>query len=275
MGNKLITNLTLRSNVSDDLNFSSEDGSQSYRVTGLQIKDYVQQYMNRSTVPTTSKTSNYTTEADDYFIACDASGTGFGLIVTLDNDAAEIGQKYLIKKTDSSTKPVAIDTTNSKLIDGFSQIALSFVNQSVELLWNGSRWEIIQANYSGEVIQSYNTNSAGVPSTGAWGDVTTIFVPAGRWLVGATVSAQRQSGSTFTSFNAGIGTASGTSTSGLTLGDSYQVVSATSDDNKSITIAPKLYTFSSPTSLYLKVNAIYTASNMSFSGRINGVRISF
>lgn len=41
MANKKITQLQLRANVTDDLNFPSDDAIQSYRVTGQQIKDYV------------------------------------------------------------------------------------------------------------------------------------------------------------------------------------------------------------------------------------------
>lgn len=41
MAQKKITELQLRDDVSDDLNFPSDDGIQSYRVTGAQLKDYI------------------------------------------------------------------------------------------------------------------------------------------------------------------------------------------------------------------------------------------
>lgn len=41
MANKKITDLQLRSAVTDDLNIPSDDGIQSYRVTGQQFKDYI------------------------------------------------------------------------------------------------------------------------------------------------------------------------------------------------------------------------------------------
>ncbi len=41
MADKKITDLQLRDNVSDDLNFPSDDGLQSYRVTAAQLKSYV------------------------------------------------------------------------------------------------------------------------------------------------------------------------------------------------------------------------------------------
>jgi hypothetical protein len=41
MAQKRITDLQLRDEVTDDLNFPSDDGIQSYRVTGLQILGYV------------------------------------------------------------------------------------------------------------------------------------------------------------------------------------------------------------------------------------------
>lgn len=41
MATKKITDLQLRDNVTDDLNFPSDDGIQSYRVTGAQVQEYV------------------------------------------------------------------------------------------------------------------------------------------------------------------------------------------------------------------------------------------
>ena len=41
MADKKITELQLRDNVSSDVNFPSDDGIQSYRVTAAQIKDYI------------------------------------------------------------------------------------------------------------------------------------------------------------------------------------------------------------------------------------------
>ena len=41
MADKKITELQLRDNVSDDVNFPVDDGIQSYRVTAAQIKTYV------------------------------------------------------------------------------------------------------------------------------------------------------------------------------------------------------------------------------------------
>ncbi len=41
MANKKITDLQLRSSVTDDLNIPSDDSIQSYRVTALQFKDYI------------------------------------------------------------------------------------------------------------------------------------------------------------------------------------------------------------------------------------------
>jgi len=41
MANKKITDLQLRGSVTDDLNIPSDDSIQSYRVTALQIKNYI------------------------------------------------------------------------------------------------------------------------------------------------------------------------------------------------------------------------------------------
>lgn len=41
MATKKITDLQLRDDVSEDLNFPSDDGIQSYRVTAVQVKEYV------------------------------------------------------------------------------------------------------------------------------------------------------------------------------------------------------------------------------------------
>ena len=41
MADKIISQLQLRSAVTDDLSFSSDDGTQSYRITAAQIRDYI------------------------------------------------------------------------------------------------------------------------------------------------------------------------------------------------------------------------------------------
>lgn len=54
MADKKITDLTLRSNVSDDVNFPVDDGVQTYRVTGPQLQTYINAVILNALVPTST-----------------------------------------------------------------------------------------------------------------------------------------------------------------------------------------------------------------------------
>lgn len=88
MANKKITDLQLRDNISDDLNFPSDDSLQSYRVTAEQFLTYVKQNIMIKKLIGTTFGHNKST-APTYALACDGSAVSrttyadlFGVIGT-------------------------------------------------------------------------------------------------------------------------------------------------------------------------------------------------
>lgn len=97
MSDKKITDLQLRANVTDALNFPSDDGTQSYRVTAKQIKNYLNP-LNSKFVTTTASLV-----ATDEIVYVDSSAV-LNYVVTLPTLSTYEGKALYIKKigTDST-----------------------------------------------------------------------------------------------------------------------------------------------------------------------------
>ena len=92
-------------------------------------------------IPFISKTSNYILTNSDCFIAADASLSGFTL--TLPTAIGIQGSSFTIKKIDSSSNIITINTTTSQTIDGDTSITIDIQYTSVTFISNGSNWYII------------------------------------------------------------------------------------------------------------------------------------
>lgn len=93
---------------------------------------------NQQTI--SSKTADYTLTTNDEVILADASGGS--LTLTLPT-AASNTNLYVIKKIDSSSNTVTIDTTSSQTIDGGSTAVIRVQYASISLVSNGSNWFVI------------------------------------------------------------------------------------------------------------------------------------
>lgn len=91
-----------------------------------------------------AKTGAYTAAATDEIIACDATSAAF--TITLPTAASKTGQRYTIKKTDSSANAVTIGTTSSQTIDGSTTYSLASQWKYATIISNGSNWLIISNN---------------------------------------------------------------------------------------------------------------------------------
>lgn len=69
MADKKITDLQLRDNVSDDVNFPGDDGLQTYRLTAAQLKEYI-----AGNALITGKTEKTAPVAGDFVLLYDANG---------------------------------------------------------------------------------------------------------------------------------------------------------------------------------------------------------
>jgi hypothetical protein len=91
-----------------------------------------------------SKTGAYTATATDEIIASDATSAAF--TITLPTAASKTGQRYTIKKTDSSANAVTVGTTSSQTIDGSATYSLATQYKFITVVSNGSNWLIISSN---------------------------------------------------------------------------------------------------------------------------------
>jgi hypothetical protein len=112
--------------------------------------------------------------------------------------------------------------------------------------------------------------------TGVWGDVASITLDPGTWDVSCMCNCN-MNGATMTgqAFTCGIGTASGTATTGLVTGDTMASARPPAAGySTSGSVISKEYTVTVETTLYLKAVTYYSAGNPLFSGRIRARKIS-
>lgn len=92
-----------------------------------------------TTYASVTKTANYSVQASDFTILCDA--TSGPITITLLGIAFANGKIFNIKKIDSSENQITI--SGNANIDGSSSYILPFQYQSVSLQCNGTIWSII------------------------------------------------------------------------------------------------------------------------------------
>lgn len=127
------------------------------------------------------------------------------------------------------------------------------------------------AGYVGETIESV-VGSTSAPSSGAYGDLTSITLTAGDWDLGAMVVGELN-GATLTSMQAGIGSTTGNNGSGLQYGDTTGDFLPTSANRAGVAIPPRVVKLSGTTTYYLKMLAVYSAGTPKFYGRLSARRM--
>lgn len=127
----------------------------------------------------------------------------------------------------------------------------------------------------GEYVESA-VASVNAPTSGQYGDLTSISLTAGDWDVCA-LAVCSLNGATMTATDGprlGISTTSGNSSTGLAWGDTlHQSLNPTTGVSTGLTIATKRVTLSGTTTYYLKMLAAYSAGTPVFSGRISARRV--
>lgn len=142
MADKKITELQLRDDVDATVNFPIDDGTQSYRVTAPQIKDFV---LDVDITFLDDSDDGYTLLSSDKIVECDATGGDFDV----DLPAASVlaGKKVIIQKTDTTSNEVTITGT----ISGATDITLVKKGDLIEIYSNGTTYEFIKSGNSSEV----------------------------------------------------------------------------------------------------------------------------
>lgn len=217
-----------------------------------------------------SVVGNTTTTNTNELILVDASSSG-NMTVTLHTAVGNSGKSITIKKTDATAFAVNIGVTSSQTIDNsLYNRAMTLAGQFITFTSDGANWQITKFNTAGEYV--FLVANGAPPTTATWGDLTNLTLGTGKWSITVLGNFIKGSGTTLSSFNVGIGTASGTSTAGLNLGETY---AAGGVDNTVISIPAVVFYPTTSTSYYLKINAAYTLTNSLVYGRISAQRVGF
>jgi hypothetical protein len=130
------------------------------------------------------------------------------------------------------------------------------------------------AGYVGQTVEGTQTALTSFPATGTYGDGTSVTLTSGRWMLSMVLDAD-QNGATGTLVTAGIGTASGTGSAGLTPGDTQlSITFPTASTNTGISVPAALKNITASTTYYLKVRADYTVGTPRYRCRLTAVRIA-
>jgi hypothetical protein len=103
---------------------------------GIQGIQGTQGPMSTSTLPTATKSGDYTLNTDDYNCIVTAAAT-----ITLPTAVGVTGRMYNVKASTGSTVTVA--TTSAQTIDGSSTYVFATQNNAITVLSDGSNWFII------------------------------------------------------------------------------------------------------------------------------------
>jgi hypothetical protein len=127
------------------------------------------------------------------------------------------------------------------------------------------------SGFVGEVVSSVVSNVS-FPTSGQWGDVTSIALTAGDWDI-TYVAAPDKNGATVTVVvEYGISTTSGNSSSGLTYGSNY-LTAAWFNSDAGGCIANFRASISASTTYYAKVKTTYSVATPRTSARLYARRI--
>jgi hypothetical protein len=127
--------------------------------------------------------------------------------------------------------------------------------------------------FVGEYVESLVTSNTNFPSTGTWGDLTSISLTAGDWDVSLVVYANNN-GATVNGYDVGIGTATGNSSTGLSLGvNQVPTQGTTSAYDNHACIPCYRVSISATTTYYGKINGTFSVATPRFRCRLSARRV--
>lgn len=113
----------------------------SNEYTGTGTGTFVRQTDPGIRFNTSTKVANYTIGLTDYTIRGDASGGA--IVITLPNATTCEGQLFVVKKVDSSSNAVTVNTTAAQTIDGSLTAPIYVQFASITLQSNGTNFDIL------------------------------------------------------------------------------------------------------------------------------------
>jgi len=132
------------------------------------------------------------------------------------------------------------------------------------------------AGYVGEYVTSHITSNTNFPATTVYGDLTSISLTAGNWIIGFQCDVNNGSGVTVTGWEFGVSTTSGNDGAGLTNNDNYLPFTRTIANGLRDSCALYGYRVALTTTTihYLKYAAVYAGGTAPFGrGKIYAVRV--
>lgn len=132
------------------------------------------------------------------------------------------------------------------------------------------------ADKLGEEISSSEPSSlgaSGIGATGVWGAAASVLVPAGRFALGGMAYVKQNDANLSDLVQAGLSTqaAPASLNRSQTASTSFLI---TGDFEHSLAIAPRVFTFAAPTTVYINTKFIYDSGTPHHAGFITGWRIS-
>lgn len=175
--------------------------------------------------------------------------------LTIEGNATQTNPILEVRKSDGTTFLLQVTNVNGTKIKGTT------TNDSVA------------TGYLGEYVESTVSSATNFPTTGNWGDLTSISLTAGDWLVTGSLQTNRN-GATVTSVDIGISTSSGTSSSGLVMGtNDFEFPNPVAGAYDSSGYVPNYrISLSATTTVYLKYKAAYSVATLQAFGHIGAVR---
>lgn len=155
MSDKKIVELQLRTSVIDTVNFPSDDGIQSYRVTAAQIFDY----MRAKFATVRSLTAPGTIAQANVVILLDATAGAFTQPLPA-IAGLNVGTTWTFKNI-GTANAVTIDPNSAETIDGVATLDLQ-PGDSVKLFNTGAAWITLEANLT--VLRSRLTAAERIPT---------------------------------------------------------------------------------------------------------------
>jgi hypothetical protein len=140
----------------------SADGSSNQVLTTNGSAQYSWSSVATANLTVTTKTTTATLATNETGVIL-ASSAGGAYTIALPTAVGNTGLYYKIKKTTSDLSLITIDPNGAQTINGASTYALAFQHEYIEIVADGTNWQII-GSYTPFVGLHYNVNDGDTPT---------------------------------------------------------------------------------------------------------------
>lgn len=222
--------------------------------------------------------TTYTVSGDDAGRVLVLNSAGASITVTLPTITSALDGMIVTMLKVGGSNIVTINRGGANVIGASSATSnvLTAQNSFVTLcadLANSVWWVAAATDYLSNPVASYTIS--GVGSAGAYGDVTSLSIQPGTWELQGLADVT-PNGGTFSSVSQlwAYGTASGTSSAGVTGGTNVVFFPAPTGSNSvGATMPTQVITVASATTYYLKSNYTYTVTTPAHRGTLAARRV--